>query len=112
MNGLETPVIVDDYFPTRNNQFVYAQTPDGELWVMLLEKAWAKLHGSFSRVEGGTTVHAAQQLLGSPAYFREHNEIEDVDGAWEAFKKCCRDSYIMNSSSKGGSDKYQVNGVV
>lgn len=43
LNGVETPVIVDDHFPTKFGRAVFASSRDGELWVMLLEKAWAKL---------------------------------------------------------------------
>jgi hypothetical protein len=53
INGVESPVIIDDYLPTRYNRPCFANSKDGELWVMLLEKAWAKLHGSYSRIESG-----------------------------------------------------------
>lgn len=59
VNGLETPIIVDDYFPIVYGKPAFCKTADGELWAMLLEKAWAKLHGSYMRTEGGQTVHAA-----------------------------------------------------
>ena len=59
INGVESPVIIDDYLPTRYNRPCYANSKDGELWVMLLEKAWAKLHGSYSRIESGQCCHAA-----------------------------------------------------
>ncbi len=59
INGQETPVIVDDYLPTKNGRPCYAHSKSGELWVLLLEKAWAKVHGSYARIEGGQTSHAA-----------------------------------------------------
>lgn len=53
INGYEYPVIVDDYFPSVYNQPAFCKTKDGELWAMILEKAWAKVHGSYMRTEGG-----------------------------------------------------------
>jgi hypothetical protein len=47
INGVETPVIVDDYFPTRNGKCAFAACKGDEMWVSLLEKGWAKLHGSY-----------------------------------------------------------------
>ena len=54
INGKETPVYVDDYFPVSkiNNQLCFAKCR-GNLWVMLLEKAWAKILGTYARTTGG-----------------------------------------------------------
>lgn len=55
VNGTKTPVIVDDYFPvTEWGSLAFSSSKDGEIWVSILEKAWAKLHGSYARVEGGS----------------------------------------------------------
>ena len=53
VNGIETPVIVDDYFPIhlKDNQLAFAHSNEGELWVSLLEKGWAKLNGSYACCE-------------------------------------------------------------
>lgn len=48
INGVETPVLIDDYLPTIYSKPCFASSNDGELWVSLLEKAWAKLHGSYA----------------------------------------------------------------
>lgn len=47
MNGIVTPVVVDDYVPVRRGKPCFAKTRDGELWLLLLEKAWAKINGSY-----------------------------------------------------------------
>jgi len=74
INGYETPVIVDDWFPSIYGKPAFASTKDGELWAMILEKAWAKVHGSYMRTEGGQTAHAAQHLMGLPAFTIDHSE--------------------------------------
>ena len=45
VNGVEKPVIVDDWFPVNHHtkKPVFSSSKDEELWVMLMEKAWAKL---------------------------------------------------------------------
>jgi len=69
VNGIETPVIVDDFFPCNEvgEPQCAKSNDDGEMWVMLLEKGWAKLHGSYFRSEGGWATHVSMHLTGLPA---------------------------------------------
>lgn len=41
-------IIIDDNFVVNNNQPCFTKSHDNELWVMILEKAWSKVHGSYS----------------------------------------------------------------
>ena len=48
--GVFQEVVVDDYFPVRkyDNRLMGANPAKGEeIWVMILEKCWAKLFGSY-----------------------------------------------------------------
>jgi hypothetical protein len=46
-NGELNNVFVDDYIVSRYSDTVYSRANGPELWVIILEKAWAKIHGSF-----------------------------------------------------------------
>ena len=47
--GIYQEVVVDDYFPCGDDGQLLAAQPAGgvEIWVMVLEKCWAKLYGSY-----------------------------------------------------------------
>ena len=55
INGVVTPVIVDDYIPVYKgtSRPAFAHNREGKLWISLIEKGWAKLHGSYSLMEKG-----------------------------------------------------------
>lgn len=44
---------MDEYFPTLYGKLAFSKAVDNELWVALLEKAWAKLYTSYKRIEAG-----------------------------------------------------------
>ena len=55
LNGKEKIIIVDDYIPVVNDgsaAFCRSKV-GGEMWMSLVEKGWAKLHGSYSAIESG-----------------------------------------------------------
>lgn len=63
-----SPVIVDDYFPTRFGKPIFAVSQrEGEIWPMIIEKAWAKVHGSYSKILYGYTQNAFVHLSGTPS---------------------------------------------
>jgi hypothetical protein len=76
INGNETPVYVDDFLPVRHNRPCFSSSRDGELWVILLEKAWAKLCGSYARTESGFPSIATTHLLGVPSITVFHEDVE------------------------------------
>lgn len=80
---------------------------------MLLEKAWAKLHGSYSRIASGQCCHAAQQLIGVPATSYHHATIKnDINAFWKDIQLYDRLNYSIFSATNSGSDTDDVDGVV
>ena len=68
-------VFIDDRLPQRKGQYCYARCSDqNEFWVALLEKAMAKLHGSYEAIEGGMPIEAMVDMTGGLA---ERYELKD-----------------------------------
>jgi len=101
VNGVLTPVVVDDWIPvTRSKKPAFASTKDEELWVILLEKAWSKLHYTYARTEGGLPSFAVQHLLGTPSESFYHEEMaKDVDKFWKNLNMYDKREYIMMAAS-------------
>ena len=63
--------MVDDYVPVGPDGNTYFfKRPGNVVWVSILFKAWAKLHGSYEATLGGTPVHTFRDMTGAPCYER------------------------------------------
>ena len=71
MWALNVPItiMVDDYLPADNDgDFNYFAKigDDGSLWGPIIEKAFAKFHGNYARIEAGDPSDGVSSLNGSP----------------------------------------------
>jgi calpain-15 len=77
INGTWREYVIDDYFPvSRPGRPCFAKPTEGqnEIWVMLLEKAYAKAYGGYYRLNLGRAGEALRDLTGAPSY---SYELED-----------------------------------
>jgi len=66
-NGEWVFVTIDDLFPCYPLATpIFSSSHGNELWVLLLEKAYAKLHGSYFALRNGYPHEAFLDLTGCP----------------------------------------------
>ncbi|KAG5487479.1 hypothetical protein LSCM1_07434 [Leishmania martiniquensis] len=64
-NGLWRNILVDDYLPVVAGVPTFAHSSDPcELWPGILEKAFAKMHGSYAMIQSGDPMHALTDMTG------------------------------------------------
>lgn len=78
VDGEEIVVVIDDWFPYYLDskgveRFCFSRNKkgelddgEGEMWVQLIEKAWAKICGSYEAAESGTAAEALNNIDGTP----------------------------------------------
>lgn len=84
----------------------YAKMGDNELWVMLLEKAYAQYEGSYKGIDGGYTEKAMGVLTGEngKSYkIKNYTEKELLEAISEAIKN--KQPIVADSKKIGKKDK-------
>ena len=67
--GLWHEIKVDDYIPCYpNGNPIFSNCCDSEesIWLLILEKAFAKMYGCYKLLEGGSPIDGVRDILGYP----------------------------------------------
>jgi hypothetical protein len=94
VNGEPIDIVIDDYFPydsrpEKDNWMFSRDTAEKEIWVQILEKAYAKAFGSYEVTEGGKPYQAFNNLTGFPSDILYHKEMEP-DDLWKIIQASVR----------------------
>lgn len=71
---------------------------------MVLEKAWAKIHGTYQRIDGGQAYTTLRDLTGAPS-FEYIIEEEKDKGLWEKIINYDQANFIMCAGIDGGNEE-------
>ena len=114
-------VITDDRLPCQNERPVFGTCKNlNELWVPLIEKAYAKLHGCYQSLISGfiddaltelTGLVAEKILLHDKAEIFPNKSIGDKDTFWEFLLSRVKEKCLMGCSrSNNGEKEIVING--
>ena len=116
INGVWTRYILDEYFPSYFNgiehDLAFSKTEQNELWVILLEKAYAKAYGSYWETVGGDPVHALRDLSGAP--YDRVEDFSNLEAAWQKMYDANVKHYILTCFTKSSdiSEEKMCTGLV
>jgi len=109
-NGVYQDVTIDDYFPVKYSQCAFASSgKKTEAWVQALEKAYAKLHGSYDSIEGGFVNDALVDMtggIGEKMHLHDKAARKEInDGTmWAKLLSLAKDGHLLGCGSGSGKD--------
>lgn len=111
INGIWEDIVLDDLVPCRpsSKEPAFNHSKSGELWVILLEKAWAKIHGGYMNIAAGLTREALRDLTGASAKTIFVEPKKPNDPVWEEIYDANNRNFILCAGSddlNSGSDAY------
>lgn len=101
---------IDDYMPCQlESTPLFTRTHGNELWVQLLEKAYAKLHGGYNQLdEGSHPNEALTDFTGYPTVVFDltddatQNKIyDDADKMFKIFEHYFDEGFLMSATAPG-----------
>lgn len=113
IQGEWVAVVVDDWIPCESpGKPAFATSrKQNELWVSILEKAYAKLHGSYEALEGGLVQDALVDLTGGAGEEIDMRspqaQLDLASGRlWSQLLHFKQEGFLLGAGSPSGSDAH------
>ena len=92
-------ITIDDYFvcSSENAGPAFSRCHGNELWVLLLEKAYAKIFGNYMKIINGMSGKAINDLTGAPY---ESMDVENQKETLEYIQYGMKNNFLMTCASK------------
>lgn len=107
ISGVIVEILLDDFFPcNKNSEPLYSLPSANELWFSLIEKAFAKLYGSYKDIRDVQLGDAFEILTGMPTSQHQLKEINE-DELWNMMLEFDKRNYIFcaGNTEKEGNEK-------
>ena len=112
-NGEKQTIFLDNYLPCGpGGAPCFTQANGNELWVLMLEKAWAKIHGSYERIVAGQSHLTYRDLTGAPSFEFQSSEEGSFDKILDADIKKYAISCSINSQDPEEEKRFKELGLV
>jgi len=92
-------LLIDQYIPCLNSNSgpCYARAKNNELWVMLLEKTYAKAYLGYKNIILGFSGDALKDLTGAPS---EYIDLKEEKKSWDAMVSARKNNFVLCASTK------------
>ncbi|KAK2178627.1 hypothetical protein NP493_537g01030 [Ridgeia piscesae] len=99
--GVWTEVIIDDRLPTKGGELIFAhnQNTQGEFWGPLIEKAHAKIHGSYQALVSGFANEALVDFTAGIAEQASLLKLEHPHRFFRTMKRAFRRGSLLTCSA-------------
>lgn len=113
IEGVWTIYIIDNYFPVskETGKTIFCHSPTGNLWAVLLEKAWAKANFGYGNIVKGLTsevFNALTPFITIPINVKK----EDSESLWESLKVVEKNNCIMTATVIEGTPGIENTGFI
>ena len=100
-NGAWKLILVDDYVPCfggSKKQFAFSSAHEKEMWVVLLEKAWAKICGSYAKTIAGQSSEVFDAITNAPTELISIPQISEEE-IWNKLNEGKNNNFIMTAGT-------------